>query len=556
MPVEEPAVCRERAEEYRRRGWWRPELLDEMALLGARTRPHACALVDGERRMSHAQLAAGVTRAAAYLRSLGIRRGDRVLVQLPNSLELAVLLLALCRMGAPAVLASPVLRSHELDRITSITEPTAVAAPGIVDGFDYLNLARALRSRHPSIALLLITDRTRQLQQGEAVFDSECGHSPEPAPAACGEEPASPSETALYLHSSGTTGPAKLMARTHEDYGCLIRATSEVLGVSSDWVYLAVPQLTQTFALSNPGLLGVLAAGGTVVIAPANRTPEALRLIEREGVTHTSTSPTGLRQLLAADRMGRDLSTLRVVQVGGAILQSHEVRAATHALDCHVQQVYGMSEGMVSLTRLDDPPHVLTHAQGRPVGAGTEIRITTGSGISAAPGESGELLTRGPSVIPGYFRDPPATRQAFTEDGFYRTGDLVRQDESGNLAVVGRIKNLINWSALKICAEELEALAGIHPAVADCAAVGKPHDIYGETVCLFLTLRPGQDPPLLEEMRSFLKEEGIAVYKLPQRMEVLDTLPMVGNGKADRAALRSLAASLAGRAAHPDTGDR
>ncbi|GAA0346187.1 (2,3-dihydroxybenzoyl)adenylate synthase [Streptomyces blastmyceticus] len=506
--------------------------------------------------MSHAQLAASVIRTAACLRKRGIRRGDRVLVQLPNSLELAVLLLALCRMGTPAVLASPMLRSHELDRIAAIAEPTAVAVPGIVNGFDYLNLARALRSCHSSIALLLVTDRTRQLQLGEAVFDAECGRSPEPAPAVREEELASPSETALYVHSTGTTGPAKLMARTHEDYGCLIRATSKVLGVSSDWVYLAALQLTHTFALSNPGFFGVLAAGGTVVIAPANQMPEALRLIEREGVTHTSTSPAGLRQLLAVDRTGRDLSTLQVVQVGGAILQPHEVRAAAHALGCHVQQVYGMSEGMVSLTRLDDSPRVLTCTQGRPAAVGTEIRITTGSGISAAPGEAGELLTRGPSVIPGYFRDPPATRQAFTEDGFYRTGDLVKQDESGNLTVVGRIKNLISWSGLEICAEELEALAGVHPAVADCAAVGKPHDIYGETVCLFLTLRPGQDPPLLEEMQSFLKEEGIAVFKLPQHMEVLDALPMVGNGKADRAALRSLAASLACSRPHPDTGDR
>ncbi|MEV0622110.1 AMP-binding protein [Nonomuraea sp. NPDC050404] len=542
---------------YRSRGWWQWERLDQLALAGAAAYPGKCALIDGERRMTHTELATAVDRAAAGLRRLGIARGDRVLLQLPNGLEFVVVLLALCRIGAPAVLATPALREHELDRIAAAVEPVAMVVPRRARRFDHLALARRLRATHESIRLLLLTGEG-ECRQGEYALEpalltgppleaalagpaQESGPLAGPAVAQASEPPA-PSDVALLLHSSGTTGPPKLVPRTHEDYGCLIRTAREVAGVSADTVYLAVLPMAHTFTLSNPGVIGTLAAGGTVVATTPDDPRQALRDIERLGVTHSSIVPTLLGQWLAVMRdEPHDTGSLRVLQVGGAKVEPAIALEARKSLGCGLQQVYGMSEGLVCMTRLDDPEETAVSTQGRPISPGDEIRVVTGSGESADPGTPGELLARGPYTATGYFRDPEATARAFTGDSFYRTGDLVSVDRAGNVSVVGRLKNVINRGGEKICAEELEAMAAEHPAVAAAAAVAMPHPAYGEAVCLYLALLPGAGGVDLLELRRYLQQRGIARFKLPERVEVLDELPSIGIGKVDRRSLRAMA---------------
>ncbi|MGW7052250.1 AMP-binding protein [Streptomyces sp. NPDC054887] len=518
--------------EYRDRGWWRPEFLDEL-VLGTRAHPgHRAALVGAGRAFTRAELDAAVSGCAARLAHTGIRAGETVLVQLPNQAQFVVLVLALIRLGVRPALALPALREHELGPVLDALAPAALAVPARHQRFDHLRLAERLRERHPSVRTLLVSGA--EGPAGGHVDLDRCVEAREPAPARVDRRP---SDTALYLLSSGTTGAPKPIARTHEALGHVIRTSAAVSGLTPDSVFLAVLPVTHGFAFSSPGLLGTLARGGKVALAAPDDAAAALALIERERVTHCALTPALARQWLTARAAlgGRDLSSLRVLQVGGARLDESTAKRLAGVFDCRIQQVYGMSEGLLNFTRLDDPPEVAFTTQGRPSSPGDEILVVDGEGRSVADGETGEILARGPGVITAYHGGAAAA--SFTADGFYRTGDLVRRLPCGNFVVAGRLKDVINRGGEKIPADELEALVLTHPGVRAAAAVAMPHPVLGEAVCLYV-VGGDEGAPSLREIRGFLESSGLARFKLPERLVEVDGLPLTAVGKTDKARLR------------------
>lgn len=560
-PPELVAVPDDLADSYRKQGWWLPELLGDLVF--GRTsdgtdrtarvaRPEHYAAVSGDRRLTYRALAEAVDTTTLRLRQLGIEPGERVLVQLPNDLEFLVLVLALIRLGAPPVVAMPALREHELDHVLAVTRPVALAVPSRSQRFDHLAMAETLASRHPSVRTVLVADpdagaadRHRwqdHVDLGELCWGGAEQSAQESAAAGPGGKGAAvavdPCDTALFLLSSGTTGPPKAIPRTHEAFGHVVRTSAEVSGLSPDCVYLALLPAAHSFVFGHPGVLGTLSRGGTVVFATPADPRDALELIAREQVTHCALVPAvALQWLSAAQESSHDLSSLAVLQVGGARLDAGTAQRIHDELGCRVQQVYGMSEGLLNFTRLDDPDEIVCQTQGRPSSSGDEVLLVDADGQEVAEGEAGELLTRGPSVIAGYYADPAVNERAFTPDGYYRTGDLVRLLPSGDYTVCGRIKDVINRGGEKIAADELEALVLEHPLVRNVAAIAMPHRLYGEAVCLYV-VPAGPDGPRLPALRRFLEQRGLAQFKLPARVELVDALPMKGVGKIDKVALR------------------
>ncbi|MFF8103525.1 AMP-binding protein [Streptomyces sp. NPDC016640] len=518
--------------EYRDRGWWRPEFLDDTVLNARAHASHRVAVVDAERTFTRAELDAAVSGCAARLVRTGIRPGDTVLVQLPNQARIILLALALIRLGARPALALPALREHELEAVIAALAPTALAVPARHQRFDHLRLAEKLRERHPSVRTLLVSgagdraighvDIDRLIEAGETAPAHRDRH---------------PSDTALFLLSSGTTGAPKAIARTHEALGHVIRCAAAVSGLTPESVFLAVLPVTHGFALASPGVLGTLACGGKVVLSDPNDAAAAMALIERERVTHCALTPALARQwlLTRTASSGPDLSSLQVLQVGGARLDESTAARLSRSFGCRIQQVYGMSEGLLNFTRLDDPPEVAFTTQGRPSSPGDEILVVDGEGRPVAGGEVGELLVRGPGVITEYHGGAAAA--SFTPDGFYRTGDLVRRHESGNLVVAGRVKDVINRGGEKIPADELEALVLAHPGVRAAAAVAMPHRVLGEAVCLYV-VGGNEGAPSLPELRRYLEDSGLARFKLPERLVEVPALPLTAVGKTDKVRLR------------------
>ncbi|OEJ97857.1 2,3-dihydroxybenzoate-AMP ligase [Streptomyces thermolilacinus SPC6] len=528
------------AERYRGRGWWAPELLDE-AVLDTRGHPGGRAALTGDgRTLRRAALDAAVSGCAARLAEGGVLPGDHVLVLPPNEPRFLVLVLALIRLGACPVLAPPTLRARELGPVVSAVGATAMAVPGPGRRFDHLRMAEGLRLRHPSLRTLIVPGG--DAARGRLDLDACAGlHDTAPVDAGRGAAPVGgarrPSDTALFLLSSGTTGAPRLIPRSHEAFTHVVRASAGVSGMGRDTVYLAALPVAHSFAFGHPGVLGALVCGGRAVLGPDGDPGGALELIERERVTHCALTPAVARQWLGARaaRPGHDLSSLRVIQVGGARLDEDTAARLAEVFACRVQQVYGMSEGLLNLTRLDDPPGPVATTQGRPASPGDETRVVDGAGRPVADGETGELLVRGPGVITAYHGG--AEPEAFTPDGFLRTGDLVRRHPSGNFQVVGRVKDVINRGGEKIPAGELESLVLAHPRVRSAAAVAMPHPVLGEAVCLYVT-GGAEGAPSLREIRRFLVEAGLAPFKLPEHLVELPALPLTGIGKIDKVRLR------------------
>ncbi|WP_030228377.1 AMP-binding protein [Actinoalloteichus caeruleus] len=531
-----------RAAEYRSAGYWIPRRVDQIVLDDAPAEADQVALVAGERRLTRGELRSAVSATVARLTALGVRAGDMVVVQLPNEPELVVLALALSRIGATPIMTPIALRHYELDHVVRTARPVAIAVPRRHTRFDHLAMAQRLREEHACLGTVLLSGEPDPSCVDLAAL---CAPAEDGAGGPAVQDTAEPApdldRAALCLLSSGTTGPPKVIPRLQEAYGYQLRHTPALAGVGPESVYLAVMPATHGFVLGCPGVLGTLAAGGRVVLGASTEPEQAFALVERERVTHTTLVPALVERWVDAGRATtHDLSSLRVLQVGGARPRRGQVEEVPAVLGCQVQQCYGMSEGLLCYTALDDTDEVVFDTQGRPASPADEIRVVDDAGDPVPPGELGALLTRGPYTVAGYYGDEESNASTFTADGFYRTGDLVRVHPSGSLIVEGRNRDVINRGGEKISAVELELMAAEHPSIASAAAVAGPHPRYGEEVCLFVVA--DGTPPTLVDVRRYLVHRGLARYKLPERLEFVDALPYLGIGKVDKKRLRALAA--------------
>ncbi|MEU6483599.1 (2,3-dihydroxybenzoyl)adenylate synthase [Streptomyces sp. NPDC046887] len=541
VDADAPTWPAEYAERYRAAGHWRGETFGAMLRERAAAHPDRIAIVDpaggpdgGRRTWTYGELDRRADRLAAGLTARGIGRGDRVVVQLPNAAEFFEVVFALFRIGALPVFALPAHRESEIAYFCSFAEAVAYVIPAEHGGYDYRTLAAVVCAKAPTVRHVLVAGGDAGAFESLADLPAEPVALTEPAPDAL----------AFLQLSGGSTGTPKLIPRTHDDYIYSLRGSNELCGVTEESVYLCVLPAAHNFPLSSPGTLGTLYAGGRVVLCPSPSPDTAFPLIERERVTITGlVPPLALVWTEAATRTAHDLSSLDVLLVGGAKFSEEAARRVTPALGCTLQQVFGMAEGLVNYTRLDDPAETIVTTQGRPISADDEIRIVDDEDEDLPTGATGHLLTRGPYTIRGYWRAPEHNRRSFTEDGFYRTGDLVRLTESGHLVVEGRAKDQINRGGEKIAAEEVENHLLAHPAVHDANVVAEPDPYLGERTCAYVILRADAEPVKAAALKAFVRGRGLAAYKVPDRVVFTDAFPKTGVGKVSKKDLRAAPAA-------------
>jgi len=522
-----PPWPEEYAARYRREGFWRGETFGQMLRRQAQDHGERTALVGGEQRWSYHELDRRADLLASGFYRLGIRPGERVIVQLPNIPEFFAVCFALFRLGALPVLALPAHRRAEIGAFCQQTEAAAYVIADRDNGFDYRGLARSLLQEGTSLREVVVVGDAEEFTALDTLYDEVMTL---PGPAAA--------DVAFFQLSGGSTGVPKLIPRTHDDYLYSVRASAEICALHEGSVYLAVLPVAHNFPLSSPGSLGTLYAGGKVVLARRASPDEAFPLIARERVSITAlVPPLSMIWLEAAVTREDDLSSLELLQVGGAKFSPEAARRVAPRLGCRLQQVFGMAEGLVNYTRLDDTEALVVHTQGRPISTADEIRVVDDDDCDVAPGEVGHLLTRGPYTIRGYYRSREHNARAFTPDGFYRTGDLVRLTPTGHLIVEGRAKDQINRGGEKVAGEEVENHLLAHAAVHNAAVVAMPDAFLGERICAFVIVR-GQ-APAAKELRAFLRSRGLADYKLPDRFEWVSSLPQTGVGKVDKKLLRA-----------------
>jgi 2,3-dihydroxybenzoate-AMP ligase len=507
--------------------------------------PAARALVDPTAGMTlcYAELAARADACAIRLRRLGLARGDRIVVQLPNGWEFVVLVLACLRAGIVPVMALPAHRRSELRHVAIQAEASAIAVPTRLRDFDHQALGHALGAdvRNATGGAWHVLVAGEDIDPGSLDLRGLCGPPTDPVTDRRFLDAAAPSsrDVAAFLLSGGTTGVPKLIARTHDDYAYNARTSARIAAVGADAVYLVCLPAGHNFPLACPGILGTLLSGGTVVMLPSPDPPQAFATIAEEGVTHTAAVPAVAgRWLEHATTHGADeLRSLRVFQVGGARIADELARKVQPVLGARLQQVFGMAEGLLNYTRLDDPDDVICGTQGRPLSPADEIRLVDDQDRDVPDGEPGSLLTRGPYTPRGYYRAAEHNARAFTKDGWYRSGDVCRRTRQGNLIVEGRDKDMINRAGEKISAEEIENLVYQLPEVREAAAVAMPDPVLGERVCLYLVPRPGA-AVTLAQICAFMARAEVARFKFPERLVVVGELPSTNVGKIDKKALR------------------
>ena len=456
--------------------------LDQLAAEG-RPRHDDPILLDDASALTAGELDRAVAGLAGALRVGGVDRGDTVAWQSANRWEAVALFRACWRLGAVAAPLHHQLGPTEVGGILAALDPARVVDPDQV-----ASMARS----GPPVA----------------------------------ETAAAPSDLAVVLHTSGSTGGPKGVLHTHASLAYKARLMAEVHGLHGDDTVLMPAPLAHISGLLNAVLLP--AATGMRAVLMARWDPErALGLMEHHRVTFMIGPPTFFVALADAPGFApARVASIRLISSGGAGVTPAFVADTARRFDTIVKRTYGSTEApTVTTSHADDDPVRARETDGRPTGA---IRIRLGP--------DDELWVRGPELFVGY-TDPARTAEVVTDDGWFRTGDVGRIDPDGWLTIVGRIKDLIIRAGENIAAAEVEAVLEAHPDVSHAAVVGRPHSRLGEQVCAFVVCRPGRSLDL-DSCRAWFEEQGVARFKTPEVLVVLDELPVLAAGKVDRAELR------------------
>ena len=500
-----PTWVPSQARAYRRPGGpWDVPTLDE--LLSA----HGGEVVDGAARLSGADADLLVATVAGGLRARGVTKGAAVAWQVPNSLAAVVLVRACWRLGA-------------------------VAAP-LLHTFGAAEVEGALAQIDPALVLQL----GPEVISSPAALAEALGGPPVPGG---GSRAAKPSDIALVLFTSGSTGVPKAVLHTHRGLSWKATLMARVHGLGERDAVLVPAPMAHISGLLN-GVLVPGAAGMRAVLMRRFDADSALALVARERITFMAGPPTFFIAMGGAlggpPGAGVDVSSVRLISSGGASVTPAFIEETARIFDCRVKRTYGSTEApTVTTSTNDDPFEIARDTDGRAVGQ-VELRISdpeTGARVPA--GSAGELWVRGPEMFAGY-ADPTQTAAVIAPGGWFRTGDLATVDAEGWLRIVGRLKDVIIRGGENISASEVEAALEAHPDVRHAVAVGYPDPLMGERVAAFVESSAPLD---VDECRRWFSRRGVATFKTPEKVVRLERLPLLGSGKADRAELRRRAAA-------------
>jgi fatty-acyl-CoA synthase len=494
--------------------------------------PTSVFLIFGDRRYTYGQVDRQATALAAALHELGIERGDRIALDLPNWPEFAVSLFAAAKLGAVIVPLNPFYTVPELQYMLRHSEAAVCISAETFGGTDYLQLFEGFLTSLPDLQYLVTVGEEDlwyddRIYQFEDLVSSGEGRS-FPRGAVNPEE-----DVFAILYTSGTMGKPKGVALTHRNLLWTAAETVDAVGLTQDDVVFGVTTLFHVFGLG-PGILGTATAGAALVLQEQFNPTEALQLIDEHCVTvHHGVPTVFTTELRSPERARHNLTSLRTGIVAGAPVSEEWMRRIRSELCPGLQVAYSLTEtsSTAAITRPSDAEDKQLFTVGQPLPQ-TEIRVLDPQGAVLPVESLGELAVRGPGVMKGYYRQPGLTAQAFGGDGFFLTGDLGMVDEDGFVHIVGRRKELIIRGGFNVYPREVEDRIRAHPAVLDVSVVGLPHDVLGEAVCACVVPMEGAIITG-EEIKEWCRG-ALAEYKLPDLVRFFDGFPLTGSGKVRR----------------------
>ncbi len=556
----------ERVAEYRRRGWWRGATVDSLFRAAVAARGGAEALIDApnrpaligspSRRLTFAQTDRAVDALAHVLAGLGVGRGDVVATQLPNVVEGVIAFLACARMGAILSPVATAYREHELRQILPTISPRVYLTTGLFHGCDHAAMLRDLKLEGVTDAEIISLDEAAP--EGVLSLSALMGAAPGQPYAAPADLDASEALTLCW--TSGTEAVPKGVPRHHDHWVVNGEALVEAAGLQSGDAILNPFPLINIASIGGMVMPWLVCQGRLIQHQPFDL-PIFLAQMQDERVAYTVAPPAVLNMLLNNDALlsATNLSSLRCLGSGSAPLAPWMVKGWQERHGVTVMNVFGSNEGTSLFSTGEAIPDPEQRARFFPrFGAeGVEWPATFPSKIRTrlvdpqteqeitAPGAEGELRIDGAMTFDGYWQAPDLTATAFDAQGFFRTGDLFEiAPEAGGryYRFVGRCKEIIIRGGQNISPAEVDVLIESHPKVREASCAAYPDERLGERLCAVVALRPEQDLTLAE-LVEHLKAQGVATFKLPEKLRVVEALPRNALGKVLRRELSGVAAS-------------
>jgi long-chain acyl-CoA synthetase len=478
-------------------------LFDNLAAT-AEKHPDGVAVKLDDVELTYQQLHGATALAAGLLKSKGVEAGDRVGIMLPNVPYFHVAYYGVLRLGGVVVPMNVLLKPRETGFYLSDPEAKAVFA-----WHDFLDAAEKGAEEAGAELIEVKPGEFEKLLGGAEPFGDVVDRAED--------------DTAVILYTSGTTGKPKGAELTHSNLIKNAKIAADLFGADSDDRILGALPLFHSFG-QTCGMNAAIYAGATLSLIPRFEPGKALEILERDKITVFEGVPTMYGALLNhPDREKRDTSALKVCASGGSALPVELLKAFDDAFGCKVLEGYGLSE--------TSPVASFNHPdkERKPGSIGTPVEGVEFKLVDLNDEGVGEIAIKGHNVMKGYYNRPDATKESIDDDGWFKTGDLAKVDDDGYYFIVDRKKELIIRGGYNVYPREIEEVLYEHPAVAQAAVIGVPHDELGEEVAAFVMLKDGESATP-DELREFCKEE-VAAYKYPRQVHIVDELPMTATGK-------------------------
>jgi len=529
MPVRTPTP--ELIGKFIAAGVWQDRPLHAVVDAHARTRPDAPAIADQHERLSYAEFVRRSHALGRYFLDLGLAPGARVAVQSGNRLALALTHLACNRADLVFVPLSNAWRHKEIGHLLAVAEAEVLVVPQAEAGFDYLRMVADLRHELPALRHVGSLD-------GPALganFDYDEVSRREVAPLAVDRDP---NDARYVMVTSGTTELPRMSLWSDNNLWAFMQEFIRSIELGENDIAVGLSPANTGAVGYVFAVLGPLLAGAASVLLEEWSVENAFRLMVDEHATTATAVPTQVVKMLQSETVrDHDFSSLRVFTNAGAAMPPHTAAKMEEVFGCTGHVCYGASDGgSPIMTKLGDPAE-FRHTTVGQVSALSEIRLVDALGEEVGAGQAGEICWRTPTKSHGYLNEPERTAAAWDEEGFYRSGDLGVLNEAGYLRIVGRSKDVIIRGGQNISPLEIEIAVSKHPAVAEVSVVGVPDPVYGERACACLVTRQNQ-PVTVAELAAFLLDQGMARYKLPERVALFDELPKSAGGKISKVELR------------------
>ncbi len=488
-------------------------------------------------RLTYKAFAAAVAATAQGLTALGIGKDDVVMVQLPNCWELAMIYLAVAKTGGITSPAPVLWREAELGYIAGLTGAKLLITVDSFNGFKHLEMAQKLQRQHPGIENLLTLEQLREMSR-------------EPVTGAFDDVKVDANDIFTICWTSGTEANSKGCPLSHNNW-IGMAVLQEAAGMQAGDVMITAGPLVN---MASVGTVYIpwLVLGGTMVLHHPFNPQVFMQQIMTEHPNYTLLVPAVTNMIAKHPDVDKfDLSCFRSITIGSAPPSLYTMEVFKQKWDIDIGNIWGQNEGTGIISGLEDVPDMKVRVDhfpqyGRPGNTwkSRASRIIDAKVVDAVgteltnPGAVGELVYKGPGVIAGYFKNPEQTKKAFTEDGYFRTGDLFQIREGGHISFFERGKDIIIRGGYNISSQEIENYLLGCPKIQEVAVVGMPDEKLGERMCAYVTPVPG-DTVTLEDLCDHLASVGVAKYKYPERIEIIEAIPRNPVGKILKKNLRA-----------------